>query len=489
MHKLNPKIDVTLEKLNVLINFSADFSCRRMKIQNTEVACLFFESVSSSEKITDLILRNISLSSKKISIFTDVFDFFLEMVPAGKISYFESVEELYNFLSLGFVCVLIDGHEKGFCVEAKADLNRSVSEPTNEKILRGPKDGFTENIMVNMGLIRKRIKDSNLWSKEISLGRRTKTKVDIVFVNGIVNSELVDSIYNKLSKIDIDGILDSGYLVSFLTDDNDSLFPKIVCTERPDLVSGSLLEGKIAVLVENSPFVLVIPGIFNDFIHNPEDYYQKPFNATITRVLRLSAFLITLLLPSFYIALTTFNQEIIPFNLLVSIASERSRVPFTTALELIMLLFTFELLRESDLRTPDVMGKSISIVGALILGDAAVSAGIISPIVVIIVAITMVCGLMFNDIDVINACRFWRLAFILSATFFGIVGILTVGLIFITNLTTSNSFGIPYLYPFSPFYSRDMKDSLFLAHRSKLRTRPTLLSKDNKTRLGDKNEI
>ena len=292
----------------------------------------------------------------------------------------------------------------------------------------------------------------------------------------------------KLKNIDIDGILDSGYLRSFLATEQNSSFPKLQSTERPDLACTSLLDGKIIIMVENSPYVLITPALFVDFIHNPEDYYQKTPNVNVTRLLRTIAFFITLLTPALYIALTTFNPEIIPNELLISIAIQRSGVPFPTAFEVLIMIISFEILRESDIRIPNAMGAAVSIVGALILGEAAVSAGIVSPIVIIIVATTSISGLLFTDIDFVNALRFWRIVFILFAALAGLIGVLVGCIVFTIRLCSLEENGVPYLTPFAPFYMNDQDDAIRKVNRNKMIFRPTYLTKKNKRRLGDNNE-
>ena len=370
-------------------------------------------------------------------------------------------------------------------VETRTKLDRGVVEATTEAIVRGPKDSFTENHNVNIGLIRKRIKDPKLWFQEIIVGKRTKTKVAISYLSDIVDEEKIKKIKKKIKKIDIDGILDSGYLREFLTDSKYNDFPRMISSERPDLACSSLLDGKVVILVENSPFVLILPGLFVDFFHASEDNYQLPINVSATRILRFLGFFVTILTPALYIALTTFDVKLIPSQLLISLATQRQGVPFPTAVEVIIMLTTFEILRECDLRMPKQMGASVSIVGALVLGDAAVAAGIVSPIVVIIVAITSIGGLLFTDVDVINSIRLWRIIFILAASLLGLIGIVIAGFIFITRLASIDTLGISFLSPFSPFSLQGQKYGIIKPPSPLLKKRPLFLKPKNKIRLGD----
>ncbi len=394
---------------------------------------------------------------------------------------------MYYYLSSGFTCIVIDGFKECIVIETKETLDRGVSEPTTEVTVKGPKDAFTENYNKNLGLVRKRIKDENLRIKEYKLGRRTKTKVSLLYIKDIALKERVNKIKEKLENIDIDGILDVGYIRDFLVEDNYSSFPTVINTERPDIVSSALLEGKVAIVVENTSNVLVIPGLLNNFIHSPEDSYQKAINISMTRFLRLLALIITITTPALYIAITTFNQEIIPDTLLISLALQRNNVPFPNAIDIIILMLTFEILREGDMRLPSSMGTSISIVGALVLGDAAVNAGLVAPMAVIIVAVSSITGLLFTDLDIVNAFRWWRMIFLFFSITMGLIGFVCAGLIFITKITSMESFGVGYLEPFSPFNKSMFQDAIVTKPHNKMKYRPSFMTKNAK-RLGDKND-
>ena len=372
-------------------------------------------------------------------------------------------------------------------VETRQQLDRGVTESTSETITRGPKDSFTENHNMNLGLIRKRIKDPNLWYEEVKVGRRTKSKVTIAYIKDIVPNYKVQRILDELNKIDIDAVIDTGYIRELLEKKQKSVFPKVISTERPDMACTSLLNGKIVILVENSPFVIILPAVLTDFFQSPEDNYQKPFNVSFSRILRAICFFLALLTPALYIALMTFNQEIIPYQSLISLAIQRDGVPFPTAIEVLLFVLTFEVLREADIHSPSFSGSAMNVVGALILGDAAVAAGIVSPIVIIIVAATSICELVFYDVDVIDAIREWRLLFIIAATFMGLIGFVVMFIIFIAKLSSLECLGTPYLTPFGPLNIRSLKDSLIRVSRKKLKERPEYLT-NNLKRLDDNYE-
>ena len=479
---------MNIDKINNYIlesyHHSSDIVTRKINVKGTDILCIYLESVASDDKISEFLMKEINTYSKNKILTVNLFDKLKNTIPNSHITVESKLEDCFTKLASGFTCIFIDGDKQYITVETKSKLDRGITESTSESIVRGPKDSFTENNSTNLGLIRKRIKDKNLWYDEIKIGRRTNTKVTIAYINGIANEHIVNNIKEKLNKIDIDGIIDSGNIRDFLIQ-NQSIFPEIKSTERPDLACNSLLEGKIIILVENTPFTLILPITLNDFLHASEDYYQKSSNVTFTRILRYISFLITITIPGLYIALTTFNQEIIPDQLLISLAIQRDGVPFSTVFELVIMITTFEILRESDIRLPSTMGAAISIVGALVLGEAAVSAGIVSPIVIIVVAITSICGLLFTDIDFVNAIRWWRFIFIIFSAAAGLIGFVIATILFINKLASITFDNVCYLAPFSPLYVKSINDSIIKLPNNKLKSRSPYITK-NTTKLGDK---
>ncbi|MEG1309370.1 MAG: spore germination protein [Bacilli bacterium] len=470
-----------------MINIDApDFIKRTLNINGKKIDYCFFETVVSDDKVSNFLVKSLVKIINEASIFDNLIKLIKNNLYNSNIKVLKDKNEIFYYLSSGFTCIFIKGYKEYIVVETRETLDRGITEPTSEVNIKGPKDSFTENHNKNIGLIRKRLKDPNLIIKDYRIGARSKSKVSVVYINDIVKIEYVKKIEEKLKSINTDAILDAGYIRDFLTRDSRSHFPTVVNTERPDTVCASLLEGKIAILVENTPFVLVIPGFLNNFLHAVEDSYQKANNITMTRILRFMALLITILAPAFYVAITTYNQEVIPDKLLISLAVQRAGVPFPTSFEVLILMLTFEILRESDLRLPESMGTSISIVGALVLGDAAVSAGIVSPIVVIVVAISSITGLLFSDMDVVNALRWWKLIFLMFSTFLGLVGFVIAFILFVTKLCSVEVLGIPYLTPFSPLDIKALKDSFVAFPKNKMTTRAAYLTKNVKR--GENNE-
>ena len=423
------------------------------------------------EKLTTLKKR---ITSKNI------YEHLTNIIPENVIQDVKNKNDLYTKIGSGFT-VFIFEKGKPFAIETKQDLSRGINEPLTEQSISGPKDAFTENYQTNIGLIRKRIKTNNLVIKEKTLGKQTKTKVGLIYMDNIIETDLLKDIENRLNKIDIDAILDSTYIKEIF-EKGQSAFPTIIPTERPDTASINLLEGKICILVENSPYVLIIPSFFSDLFHASEDNYQNFINVTFTRIIRYAAFFIAIILPAFHVAITTYDHEAIPVTLLINFASQREGVPFPLIAEALGLTLVFELLRESDIRMPHLSGTAISILGAIVLGDAAVAAGIVSPIMVIIIALSAISSLMFSNIGMVNAIRLWRIIFMLFASIAGIIGIFFAGFILIAHLSSLKSGAKPYLYPLIPLNKNYLKEVLIKKTISKENKRISILTNKNYTR-------
>ncbi len=491
MKKIEKDAKKNIETIKLACGNSPDFATRNIKIGNKQISYVYFESVSSDDKISDFIMKSITndvKEAKTTTFFTNLFTRLENTIPNSKLTTADDFDSIFYYLSSGFTCIFVDGSKIAIILETRTVLDRGVTESSSEPVIRGPKDSFTENHNMNLGLIRKRIKDPNLWFRELKIGRRSKTKVAIAYIKDIAELKRVHKIEQMLKNIDIDAILDSGYIRKFLEGKQHSTFPQIITTEKPDMVCGELLDGKIAIIVENTPFVLVMPATLVNFLHAPTDYYEKASNVTFSRILRTLAFFITIITPALYIALTTFNHELIPDEFLISIAMQQQGVPFPTVLEILLFGITFEVLRESDLRAPSAAGTAMSIVGALVLGDAAVAAGVVSPIVVIIVAVTSICEMAFSDIDMINALRSWKIIFIFTSMFMGLIGFLVAMLILIIKLVSLETLDVPYLIPFSPFDFNAWKDTIIKLPINKLTKRPRYLTDKNRTRLKEDNK-
>ena len=456
---------------------STDLIIRPFVIDNREITLVMSEVLGSSSYVNDFILRRL-LTIKFQS--DDIGSELLNFIPTNNGKILNKLSDMTDYICMGFALILFSDNEseKAIAIEARATVDRGIGEVNNEASITGSKDAFNENFNTNIGLIRRRIRDCNLYVDGMFVGKSSKTKIGILYMNNIAIKKNVDNIKNKLKKINVDGILDTGNLKSYLDSKTNFFFPTITSTERPDKVAQALLEGKIAIVSDNSPFVLITPTFFVDYLHTSDDYYEKAINTSFIRIVRFLAFIIAIFTPALYIALTTHNQDILPLSLFLNFMEQRDTVPFSALIEAIFMSISFEILRESDIRKPASMGTSVSILGGLILGDAAVSAGIISPIMIIVISISAISGLAFSSVEMIYALRWWRFIMLFLAMFFGLFGIFVGFIILLASLVTTSSESLPYLAPFSPFIKEEIKDTIVKGNHKKTRFRNPLLTKN-----------
>ncbi|MNC29175.1 Spore germination protein A1 [compost metagenome] len=339
--------------------------------------------------------------------------------------------------------------------------------------IRGPKDSFTESLGTNLSLVRKRIKNPNLWVETLTIGAVTKTDVSIVHIHGLAKEETLLEIRKKLSEIHVDSILESGYIEQLIEENKFSPFPTLFNTERPDSVAGNLLEGRIALFIDGTPFVLIAPATFFMFFHTVEDYYQRYDISSLIRILRFMCLFISLFGPAIFVAALNFHQEMIPTPLLINLASQREGVPFPVVVEVLLLEVTFEIIREAGIRMPSPIGQTVSIIGGLVLGQAAVQAGIVSPAMVIVVSLTGISSFATPAFNMALSVRLLRFVITLVSAYMGLYGIAIVGLILIGHLCSLRSLGVPYMSPVAPFAAGDQKDIFFRTplHFMKIRRR------------------
>lgn len=465
-----------LSKVKDRIGKSADFIVREIDILSRRVNLLFFETLCDTKNIDDFVLEYLNYLEINKKSTLNLYEYIKKFIPSHNISELYSIDEILQSLYSGHVVCIIK--DKYFAMEFRKKLDSGVLPVEAEKTIKGPKDAFTENYQVNIGLIRKRLKTDKLKLEELTVGTKSNTKIGILYLNDIVNLKLVEKIKKKIKKINIDSVPDSNYVYEFIRTDN-SMFPSVLSTERPDLAIYKLLNGKIALVVENTPFAILLPVFFFEFFHTMDDYYQNNKNAFYTRLIRILAFIIAVALPGIYIALITYNHEIIQPELLVNFTSQKEGVPFPTVVEALVLSITFEILRETDIRTPASLGSALSIVGALVLGDAAVQAGLVSPIMVIVIAITAISEMIFNVTDISNTVKIWRLIFMFLASVSGIIGVFMSLILLIAQLSSISSFGMPYMYPIVPLDIEDQGNNVILTKKYKMEFRNKLTAKKN----------
>lgn len=447
-----------------------------MNIKKNKINIIYNETLTDSDKLSNFVLRSLVNIEKNYDGKEPLYDTIKNNINNIKIKKIKNYDDICTYLNNGFVILLIE-NDYSLALEVKRNLSRSIDKPITETTIRGPLDAFNENIETNIGLIKRRIKSNCLWNEDLEIGQYSKTKISILTVDGLAEKTIQEEIIKILKNIKIDRIIDSGTLKHLIQKETKSIFPTIMTTERPDKVCDALMKGKTVIIVDNSPFALIMPVFLNDYFLAEDDKDSKFINNSLTRILRYIAFFITIATPGMYIAITTFNQEMLPLELLTSFASQRSTVPFPAFFEALLMILSFEILRESDLRIPNISNSALSIVGALILGEAAVNAGIVSPIMIIVEAITAISALIITEPELANAIKWYRLFFMIGGTTIGMFGVFIVFIFLIVNLCSLNSFGKPYMIPFAPL-SEDIKNSFIKFPLKFRRKRDKFLTKN-----------
>ncbi|MED4116789.1 spore germination protein [Priestia megaterium] len=460
---------------------SSDVVIRQIKMgsnSDIETAIIYVEGIVDNQSIQEFLLESMMKDDKKSTLNVhNALDLISEdMMTIGNVSPIHNWDDLFSTLMAGDTLVLVDGVNQALSASTKGGETRSIAESNTQMVVRGPKGAFTESIGTNTAMVRRIIKTPDLWTESFKIGRATNTDVTLMYIHGIANDKVVQEIRQRLNKIDIDSILESGYIEQLIEDQTATPFPTIYNTERPDVVAGNLLEGRIAIFVDGTPFVLVAPALFIQFFQSAEDYYARFDIATSIRLLRIVMFLISLIAPATYVAVTTFHQEMVPTTLIVAIAAQREAVPFPAFVEALLMEITFEILREAGIRLPKAIGSAVSIVGALVIGQAAVQASIVSPAMVIIVSITAIASFATPSFDMAISARLIRFLFMLGAATFGFYGIILCLLMMVVHLSSLRSFGVPYMAPFAPFIPVNNGDTVVRLPWWTLRQRPRLIS-------------
>ena len=436
--------------INDTFKDTPDLVERKIKYSFSCVHIYYIETICSSEQINNFVLKNLT-NPNGPRRFKDILagPNFKE-IDLGRLEFY-----LYN----GFTALVYKS--KIYVIETKASLDRSVSFPEMEQDLYGAKDALLENYQKNIGLIKRRLKSSHLKTKEYKLGRFTQTATGVLYVDNITDMSLVKRIDALLNKIDTDSVIDVGELKQFLTMDKGNVFPPTKLTERPDVIVKALLDGKVVIVMDTSPFAIILPAVLADFINPISDKYLYQRNANNLKILRMICFFLTIFTPAFYIAIITYNQETIPASLLTNFITQNEGIPFPATIETFFMIFICEMLRESDIRFPNNFSSSISILGALILGDAAVSANIVSPIMIIITALTFISSMIFSNVELSGAIRIWRFIAMIISSFYGLYGVALAFIFFIVSLSSYSSFGLPYTFPVVPFSLPYLKETLY----------------------------
>ena len=485
---LNPSLSNNIQTIKRTVDNSNDIIIREVTIGKSEkhpIAIIYTDGLADQTAISDFIMESLMLDLNEplennyYAVNQYLKDTCLTISDVKDIGDFTA---LFSAIMNGETVILLDGVSKGISTSTKSSKDRAITEPTTESVIRGPKEAFTETLRTNTALIRRKIKSPDLWIKSRVIGKVTQTDIAVMYINGIANEKIVKEVLERLDSIDIDGILESGYIEELIQDSKYTLFPTIYNSERPDVIAAELLEGKIAILVDGTPFVLIVPALLTSFLQSSEDYYQNFIISSLIRLLRFFGITISLIVPSLYVSITTFHQEMLPTAMLISLASQREGVPFPAVVEALIMEVAFEILREAGLRMPRTIGPAISIVGTLVIGQAAVEAGIVSSVMVIMVSLTAICSFLFPAYGLSNTIRVLRFPLMILAAGFGLFGVMIGVMALILHLCSLRSFGVPYMSPFAPIIPDDQKDTLILFPRGSLLTRPRLVNQINSTR-------
>lgn len=475
---LSHDLKINLDLVKTALGIGSDIAVREFAFGNQggmKAAIIFLKGMTDKKIVNESIIRPLmvdirSICQDELVQETDIDKIEDTMLSAGDVEKVTSIDDLVDGCMNGRTILLINGSNQALLINAQAWETRGVEEPKTESVVRGPREGFTESLLTNITLLRRKIKNANFSSEEMVIGKQTRTRVGIVYLKAIVNPKLIEEIKRRLKRIDTDAILESGYIEQFIEDAPFSIFATIANSEKPDIVASKLLEGRAAILVDGTPFVLTVPMLFVESFQIAEDYYSRPYFTSLIRMLRFISFTVSILAPATYVALTTFHQELVPTPLLLTMAAAREGTPFPAAMEAGIMMIIFEILREAGVRLPRNVGQAISIVGALVIGEAAVSAGLIGAPMVIVVAITAVASFVVPAQT--DSVSILRIILLILAGFMGGIGILAGLIGLFIHLASLRSFGTPYLSPVAPLTFRDLKDVFIRAPLWSMFTRP-----------------
>lgn len=489
--ELSTDLDFNIKNVKQALGNSSDLTIREFKMGkpfSRKIATFYINGLADKQIMGSFIIERLmddingyenekNPSSEQIS--TYIKEHLLAITHVVEVT---DWKKLFLLLLSGQTIVLIDGANKAFACAAQGGELRSITEPQTEPSVRGPRDSFTESLITNTSLIRSRIKTPDLWLETREIGDITQTEIGIMYINGIVNNKLLQEVRERLDKIKVDETYGSSTIEEWISDKIATPWPTMFVTERPDVVAGNLLEGRVVIFVNGTPNPLILPATWIQFFQTAEDYYLRWTMVGFLRLIRILSFMITLLGPSLFIAFLSFHQELIPTPLLINLAAQRQNVPFPIIIEALLMEFTFEVLREAGVRMPRPVGQAVSIVGALVLGDAAVSAGIVSSAMVIVVAATAIASFTIPHYAMTDATRLLRFGFMILAATYGLFGIGIGVIVLVAHTCSLRSFGIPYLAPFSPIIVADLKDSIIRVPLPFMKKRPRLINKGLSTR-------
>ncbi|WP_291563318.1 MULTISPECIES: spore germination protein [unclassified Clostridium] len=469
-----------IEYVKKLFKNATDVVYREFDIDDKyKAAIVYIDGMSEKNLLNEYLMMPLMTGDIKIQSPSEIKD---KLITISDMKEIDKLSDGINIVLAGETILFIDGLNVCYSIANRAWPNRGIGEPSGETAIRGSREGFTETLRFNTALVRRRIRDTRFKIESSQIGTRSKTDVVIMYIDDIVNRDVLEKLKKRLDKINLDAILDSGYIEQYVEDNSFTPFPQVQSTERPDVVAAALYEGRIALIVDGSPFALIVPAVLATFLQSPDDYYNRWLNGSGVRIIRLIAIIISLIMPAMYVAVTSFHTSIIPTKLAYAIAASREGVPFPSYIEVIFMELSLALLIEAIIKLPKPVGSTIGIVGGLIMGQSAVSAGLISPIMVIVVGITAITTFLIPNYSLTNAFACFRVLFVILSAILGLYGIMVGIIFFLIHLTRIESFGIPYLSPAVNLVTRDMKDLYVRLPFIKFKQRPEFMKPQDKIR-------
>lgn len=495
LRNVSKDIEISLGYIKERFRDCEDIIYRRLELgkdYGTKVAFIMIDGLVGTTDVVDFAIENLvqdgDLNILGLESYKDELVAYLtrEGLTSADVKEETDIEILLYMIMSGETVLLIDGMETAIILASRGYPSRSVSEPVTEAVIRGPREGFTESLRTNTALVRRRIRDTRFKIKMYSVGRRSKTSVALMYIEDIVDDKLLSEVKKRVLDIDIDAVVDSSILEHLIEDDYLSIFPQVENTERPDSVAASLFEGRVALIVDNSPFALILPATIGTLLQSSEDHYNRWLETSVVRIVRIAALLISALGSGIYISIISFHPGLLPSTLLYYIAASRINVPFPAVIEASIMEFTMEIIRQAGTRISGPIGSTIGIVGGLIIGQAAVEAGIVSNLMIIVVALTTICSFAIPSYELASAFRVCKFAFIFLAGTLGLYGVMIGIIILISHIVILNSFGIPFSSPLSGLgiEEGDLKDTLVKAPLQRLWMRPGFTHPKNKRRMG-----
>lgn len=472
---MQKSLDKNLETIKKEFDQSKDIIIKKIKSKNINAAVVYMLGLTDTIALSKLVVKPLQENTESINSISTLSE---KILPLSEMEECSELNKIYSEIMKGKAILLVDQFDSALILAVDKIKERAITEPPTSTVLKGPRSGFVENIKTNISIIRKILASAKLKSISLNVGKHTDTAVSIMYIDGIADADVVDNVKKKIESINIDGVLDSYYISQYLEEHKDSMFKQVGNSEKPDVISAKLLEGRIAILVDGSPIVLTVPYIYIEDLQSGDDYYSNHARATFVRWIRIMSVFITILTPAIYIAIVLHHYKAIPLKFLITLINSTRGLPLTPFAEILFVLILFEILYEASLRMPKYLGMALSIVGALILGDTAVKAGLISPPSVMIVAVS---GLSIYCIpDQAPQLYILRMLFTFAGAMLGFFGITSL-LIFLTAyLSDFDSYGSAYFAPIAPFVEKDLKDAIYKNDITNNFTRPDSIANNKK---------